>query len=75
VHPPAPGTPPRPATSPSACKANFLSERGDGTPAAERFFGQMPRDLLDWLLERLPDLPRRAARRPKTVSQATAKAG
>jgi len=54
---------------------NYLSERADGTTAAERFFGKKPRDLFGWLLERLPDLPRPAARRPKPASQPTAKAG
>ena len=42
---------------------NYLNERADGTTAAERFFGKKPRDLFDWLLQRLPDLPRPAARR------------
>jgi hypothetical protein len=52
---------------------NYQSTRADGTTAAERFFGKKPRDLFDWLLERLPDLPRPAAKRPsKTTSAATA---
>jgi Family of unknown function (DUF6399) len=54
---------------------NYVSERADGTTAAERFFGKKPRDVFGWLLERLPDLPRPAARRPKPAPQATAKAG
>jgi hypothetical protein len=46
---------------------NYVSEREDGTTAAERFFGQKPREAFGWLLERLADLPRPAAKRPKTV--------
>lgn len=37
---------------------NYGSERSDGTTAAERFFGSKPRPLFQWLLERIPDLPR-----------------
>jgi len=37
---------------------NYGCERWDGTTAAERFFGSKPRPLLEWLLERIPDLPR-----------------
>jgi len=37
---------------------NFVVRRDDGTTAAERFFGSKPRDVLAWLLERLPELPR-----------------
>src|SRR5262249_28340273 len=44
---------------------NYLVQRPDGTTAAERFFGQKPRDLFSWLLQRLPDLPRPAAKRPR----------
>jgi Family of unknown function (DUF6399) len=44
---------------------NYVAERPDGTTAAERFFGQKPRDVFAWLLERLPDLPRPAAKRPR----------
>jgi len=44
---------------------NYQTQRADGTTAAERFFGKKPRDLFAWLLERLPDLPHPAARRPK----------
>ena len=43
---------------------NYLQRRADGTTAAERFFGAKPRDLFGWLLERLPELPRPAAKRP-----------
>jgi hypothetical protein len=53
---------------------NYLSERADGTTAAERFFGQKPRDAFSWLLERMPDLPRPAAKRPKKAAQATPEA-
>jgi Family of unknown function (DUF6399) len=51
---------------------NYFSERGDGTTAAERFFGHKPRDLFSWLLERLPDLPRPAAKRPSKARPAAA---
>jgi uncharacterized protein DUF6399 len=48
---------------------NYLVERSDGTTAAQRFFGQKPPDLFDWLLERLPDLPRPAKKRRETAAQ------
>jgi hypothetical protein len=54
---------------------NYLSRRHDGTTAAERFFGHKPRDLFAWLLGRLPDLPRPAAKRPKQTDQTLPKAG
>jgi hypothetical protein len=54
---------------------NYLSRREDGTTAAERFFGSKPRDLFAWLLERLPDLPRPAPKRPKKASQDLRAAG
>jgi len=54
---------------------NYQSTRADGTTAAERFFGKKPRDLFNWLLERLPDLPRPAAKRPNKATQTSAKAG
>jgi hypothetical protein len=41
---------------------NYFLERADGTTAAQRFFGAGPRDLFDWLLNRLP-LPPRPGRR------------
>jgi hypothetical protein len=44
---------------------NYLAQRPDGTTAAARFFGQEPCDLFTWLLQRLPDLPRPAAKRPR----------
>jgi len=39
---------------------NYYLSRGDGTTAAERFFGTKPRDLFGWLLDRL-DVPARPA--------------
>src|SRR5215470_14831344 len=50
---------------------NFVVERGDGTTAAERFFGSRPRPLFEWLLERMPELPRPAQRRPSVKNKAT----
>ena len=44
---------------------NYQAEREDGTTAAERFFGKKPREVFTWLLERLPDLPRPAPKRPR----------
>lgn len=43
---------------------NFFVERGDGTTAAERFFGSRPRALFGWLLSvmRLPARPRGSRR-------------
>jgi hypothetical protein len=42
---------------------NYAARRADGTTAAERFFGQHPRELFPWLLDRLslPARPRRRA--------------
>jgi Family of unknown function (DUF6399) len=48
---------------------NYVVRRADGTTAAERFFGQKHTDAFAWLLERLPELPRPAAKRPKLASQ------
>jgi Family of unknown function (DUF6399) len=45
---------------------NYVVRRADGTTAAERFFGQKQRDTFSWLLQRLPDLPRPAAKRRET---------
>ena len=49
---------------------NYVVKRPDGTTAAERFFGQKHEDAFSWLLERMPDLPRPAPKRPRrdTVS-------
>ena len=43
---------------------NYVVHRADGTTAAERFFGQRPRDVFAWLLERitLPGRPRHRRR-------------
>jgi Family of unknown function (DUF6399) len=54
---------------------NYVTERADGTTAAERFFGQKPREAFSWLLERLPDLPRPAAKRPKKAPKTAPKPG
>ena len=53
------------ALSPGKLKAltvlhNYFIERADRSTAAERFFGQKPADLFEWLLERFPDPPRPA---------------
>jgi hypothetical protein len=53
---------------------NFVMERADGTTAAERFFGSKPRPLFEWLLERMPELPRPAQRRPSAAKKATSAA-
>ena len=42
---------------------NYVLRRQDGTTAAERFFGAKQRDAFTWLLQRLPELPRPAAKR------------
>jgi hypothetical protein len=42
---------------------NYVVRRDDGSTAAERFFGQRQRDAFSWLLEKMPDLPRAAAKR------------
>ena len=47
---------------------NYVVRREDGTTAAERFFGQKQRDAFAWLLERLPELPRPAAKRRKQIA-------
>src|SRR5205823_4854616 len=47
---------------------NYVVRREDGTTAAERFFGHKQRDAFSWLLERLPELPRPAAKRRKQVA-------
>jgi hypothetical protein len=47
---------------------NYLVTREDGTTAAERFFGQKHPDAFEWLLERLTELPRPAAKRPKKTA-------
>jgi hypothetical protein len=47
---------------------NYLVKGADGTTAAERFFGQKHKDLFSWLLQRLPDLPRPAQKRPRQAA-------
>jgi|tagenome__1003787_1003787.scaffolds.fasta_scaffold20844774_1 hypothetical protein len=54
---------------------NYLVERSDGTTAAQRFFGQKHQDLFSWLLERMPDLPRPAAKRRKAAVDGVPLAG
>jgi hypothetical protein len=46
---------------------NYWLRRGDGTTAAERFFGQPPANLFDYLVEHLPVPARPAKRRPKAA--------
>ncbi len=41
---------------------NYFIKRPDGTTAAERFFGAKPKDLFEWVLERV-DLPGRPAQK------------
>jgi Family of unknown function (DUF6399) len=48
---------------------NYVVRRQDGTTAAERFFGQEQRDAFSWLLQRMPELPHPAAKRPKKASK------
>ena len=50
---------------------NFVVERADGTTAAERFFGSKPRAVFEWLLKRMPELPRPARKRPSAPKGAT----
>jgi hypothetical protein len=47
---------------------NYMVQRPDGTTAAARFFGQQHKDVFSWLLERMPDLPRPAQKRPKSAT-------
>jgi hypothetical protein len=54
---------------------NYVVKRPDGTTAAERFFGQKPKDVFSWLLERMPDLPRPARKRPRQTAESLSKAG
>jgi hypothetical protein len=44
---------------------NYFSKRKDGTTAAERFFHQKPKEIFDWLLERVswPVRPRSRGRK------------
>ena len=54
---------------------NYVVKRPDGTTAAERFFGQKHKDVFSWLLERMPDLPRPARKRPRQTTESHSKAG
>jgi Family of unknown function (DUF6399) len=54
---------------------NYMAKRPDGTTAAERFFGQKHKDVFSWLLQRMPELPRPAAKRPKKVEQPSLQPG
>jgi hypothetical protein len=54
---------------------NYMVKRADGTTAAQRFFGQQHKDVFSWLLERMPDLPRPAQKRPKPAAQGLPCAG
>jgi hypothetical protein len=47
---------------------NYYVKRSDGTTAAERLFGKKPRDLFEYLLDRL-DLPGRPARKRSQPEQ------
>jgi Family of unknown function (DUF6399) len=53
---------------------NYLVQRADGTTAAERLFGTRPPDVFEWLLQRMPDLPRPAAKRPTQPGNTASKA-
>jgi len=45
--------------------ANYSPSRADGQSPAERFFAVKQRPLFDSLLQRMPDLPRPASKRPQ----------
>jgi hypothetical protein len=49
---------------------NYFVERPDGTTAAERFFDAKPKDLFEWVLERV-DLPGRPAQKRSQPQQKT----
>lgn len=46
---------------------NYWIKRDDGSTAAEKFFEQKPRDLFEWLLDVMSDLPRPAQKRPRVA--------
>ena len=48
--------------------ANFFVERADGTTAAERFFSQKPKSIVEWVFEKMPDYAasRKTLRSPLT---------
>jgi len=54
---------------------NYLVKGADGTTAAERFFGQKHKDVFSWLLQRMPDLPRPAAKRSQSAASSLEEAG
>ena len=54
---------------------NYMVKRPDGTTAAERFFGRKHKDVFTWLLERMPDLPRPARKRPRQTTESLSEAG
>lgn len=54
---------------------NYVVRRSGGSTAAERFFGVKQRDAFAWLLQRLPELPRPAAKRPRGAPPSTAQPG
>jgi hypothetical protein len=47
---------------------NFFIKRRDGTTAAERFFGKKPKDLFEFLLEKV-DLPGRPAKKRHALKE------
>ena len=50
---------------------NYFSKRKDGRTAAERFFHQKPKDIFDWLLERVswPVRPRGRKRKMEIATR------
>jgi hypothetical protein len=54
---------------------NYLLRRPDGSTAAQRFFGQGHPDAFEWILARMPDLPRPAAKRPRKDNHAAPQPG
>lgn len=47
---------------------NFFIQRDDGTSAAERLFGEKPKDLFEHLVEVMPHPRRPAAKRPRKAA-------
>jgi hypothetical protein len=54
---------------------NYVVRRADGSTAAQRFFGQEHADAFEWLLQRLPELPRPAAQRPTKAARSASHDG
>jgi hypothetical protein len=54
---------------------NYMVKDAKGTTAAERFFGRKHKEVFSWLLERLPELPRPAAKRRHKTDHAPTQAG